>query len=194
MQPSTTASQPSSFIRADDALKYAIASGLKTPQTSSSMMMRLISSRSAGARADALQAARRELLRVDLAVDQPARSGQAEAPVSARDGLGGDDLGDVQPRQRRARFDVRQRPVDGVVRADQEISADARELVRGSEHQLAHALPVAAVEAFHVLGERVRVHRDFGMRVRAEKLRAFHADGAIASAAPSAEQATMPMC
>ena len=33
---------------------------------------------------------------------------------------------------------------------------------------------------FDVLGERVRVHRDLGMRVRAEKLRAFHADGPIA--------------
>ena len=54
-----------------------------------------------------------------------------------------------------------------------------RELICGGEHQFAHALPVAAIKAFHVLGERVRVHRDLGMIVRAEKLRAFHADGPI---------------
>jgi hypothetical protein len=33
---------------------------------------------------------------------------------------------------------------------------------------------------FHVPGERVRVHGDFGVVVRTEKLRAFHTDGAIA--------------
>src|SRR5712691_6380258 len=32
---------------------------------------------------------------------------------------------------------------------------------------------------FHVLGERVRMHRDFGMIVVAEKVRAFHVDGSI---------------
>jgi hypothetical protein len=31
----------------------------------------------------------------------------------------------------------------------------------------------------HVLGQRVRVHRNLGMVVRSEKLRAFHADGSI---------------
>ena len=69
--------------------------------------------------------------------------------------------------------------MDGVVGADQEIGADFRELICGGEHQLAHALPIAAVDAFHVIGERMRVHRDLGMSVRAEKLRAFHADGPI---------------
>ena len=69
--------------------------------------------------------------------------------------------------------------MDGVVRADQKIGTNFRELIRGGEHQLTHALPVAAVDAFHVLGERVRVHRDLGMSVRAKKLRAFHADGPI---------------
>jgi hypothetical protein len=70
--------------------------------------------------------------------------------------------------------------VDGVVGADQEIDTDLRELVRGGEHQLAYARPVGAVDAFHVLGQRVRVHRDLGVIVRAEKLRALHADGPIA--------------
>src|ERR1700680_1446904 len=69
--------------------------------------------------------------------------------------------------------------MDGVVGADQEISADFREFVCGGEHQLAHSRPVAAVDAFHVLGERVCVHRDFGMIVRAEELRAFNADSPI---------------
>jgi len=47
VQPSTTASQPSSFMRPMTRWKQAIASGLKTPATSSSKMMRLISARSA---------------------------------------------------------------------------------------------------------------------------------------------------
>jgi hypothetical protein len=47
VQPSTTASQPSSSFMRWMTLRNAVtASGVKTPQTSSSMMMRLISSRS----------------------------------------------------------------------------------------------------------------------------------------------------
>ena len=69
--------------------------------------------------------------------------------------------------------------MDGVVGADQEIGTGFRKLVRGGEHQLTHALPVAAVDAFHVLRERVRVHRNLGMGMPTEKLRAFHADRPI---------------
>jgi len=69
--------------------------------------------------------------------------------------------------------------VDSVVGADQEIGTDFREFICRGEHELTHALPVAAVDVFHVLGERVRMHRDFGMIVVAEKLRAFHVDGSI---------------
>ena len=49
--------------------------------------MRLISSRSAGVGPHVVQSARRELLGIDLAVDQPARAGQAEAPEAALDRL-----------------------------------------------------------------------------------------------------------
>ena len=48
------------------------------------------------------------------------------------------------------------------------------------EHQLAHAVPVVAIEARQVVGERGRVHRDFGMRMRPEQPRALHADGPVA--------------
>src|SRR5260370_22471500 len=67
----------------------------------------------------------------------------------------------------------------GVVGTDQEIGTDFRELICGGEHQLTYTLPVVTVDASHVLGERVRVHRDLGMIVRAEKLHAFYADGPI---------------
>ncbi len=39
---------------------------------------------------------------------------------------------------------------------------------------------LATLDAGHVVGERMRVHRDFGMGVRSEPLRAFDADRAIA--------------
>ena len=87
----------------------------------------------------------------------------------------------MQPGQRRSRFDIAQRLVDGVVRADQEIGADLRQLLGGGEHQLAHALPVAAVDAGSVVGEGGRMHRDLGMRMGpSENGGTFHADGPIA--------------
>src|SRR5260370_25889689 len=67
----------------------------------------------------------------------------------------------------------------GVVGTDQENGTYFRELICGGEHQLTFTLPVVTVDASHVLGERVRVHRDLGMIVRAEKLHAFYADGPI---------------
>src|SRR5260370_9170271 len=67
----------------------------------------------------------------------------------------------------------------GVVGTDQEIGTDFRELICGGEHQLTYTLPVVTVDASHVLGERVRVHRDLGMAVRAEKPHAFHAEAPI---------------
>ncbi len=69
--------------------------------------------------------------------------------------------------------------MDCVVGADQEIGADFCEFICRGDHQLTHALPISAVDALHILGERVRVHRDLGMIVGTEKLRAFHADGSI---------------
>ena len=61
-----------------------------------------------GVRPHALQAARGELPGINLAVDEPARSGDADAPEAARDGLCRDNLGDVRPWQGRSRRDVRE--------------------------------------------------------------------------------------
>ena len=43
----------------------------------------------------------------------------------------------------------------------------------------ADAQPVTAVDALHVLGERVRMHRDLGMIVLTEQVCALHADSAV---------------
>jgi hypothetical protein len=51
--------------------------------------------------------------------------------------------------------------------------------------QLADALPVVAIDALHVLAQRVRMHRHFRMIVRAHHLRAFDADRAIAERSTS---------
>src|SRR5690606_39401174 len=64
--------------------------------------------------------------------DLPLRAGEADAPEAARRGLLGDDLGDVQPRQRRTVADERQRAVQRVVGADHEVGADALQLDRKS--------------------------------------------------------------
>jgi hypothetical protein len=81
-------------------------------------------------RTDVVQAVRPELCRIDLALDQPARADESELPVPAQGGLGGDDLGDVEPGARRPPFDRGKRPVDGVVGANQEIGADRGQLLR----------------------------------------------------------------
>ena len=70
--------------------------------------------------------------------------------------------------------------MDRVVGTDQEIRSNVRELAGRREHQLANALQVPAVQAIHVFGERVRMHRHFGMCMWTEKLCAFRADGPIA--------------
>src|SRR5205814_173446 len=79
------------------------------------------------ARPHVVEAARGKLLRVDLAVDQPFRAGDADVAETAREGFGCDHLGDVQPGQRRARQHMRQRLVNGVVGTDQEIGTDLGE-------------------------------------------------------------------
>ena len=70
--------------------------------------------------------------------------------------------------------------MNGIVRADQKLRTDTGQFVRRSQHQLAHALPIVAAQAFDILAERVRMHRHLGMGVRAEELRAFSTDRAIA--------------
>jgi hypothetical protein len=133
-----------------------------------------------GARTHEREAARPELFRIGLAVHQPAGADQADAPEPALGRLRGDDLGNVHPGERRARRNRGQRLMNGVVRADQEIGAYLRELVGRSQHQFADAPPVAAVETFHMVGERRGMHRDLGMTVRPEQRGTFHADGLIA--------------
>ena len=56
-----------------------------------------------GARAQVFEPARRKLFWIDLAPDEPARTEQAEAVEAAHSGFFRDDLGDMQPRERRAR-------------------------------------------------------------------------------------------
>ncbi|KAG1244918.1 hypothetical protein G6F65_021538 [Rhizopus arrhizus] len=73
-----------------------------------------------------------------------------------------------------------QRLVDGVVRADQEICARARQLVGRRQHQRTHAGQVTVVQADHVVGQRMGVQGDFRVRVRPHALRAFRAQRAIA--------------
>ena len=70
--------------------------------------------------------------------------------------------------------------MDGVVGTDQEIRADCGKLVCRSKHQLTNTLPVSAINPFHILGKRRRVHRDFGMSMRAENLRTFRTDRPVA--------------
>ena len=76
-------------------------------------------------------------------------------------------------------LNVGERLVHGVIGADQEIDADCRELICGREHQFTRAPPVATIDAIHVIGERVCVHRNLGMIVGPEKLRAFYTNGPI---------------
>jgi hypothetical protein len=47
------------------------------------------------------------------------------------------------------------------------------------QDQLADALPVVSIKTLHVLCKGVRMYGNLGMRVRAEKLRAFDAEGPI---------------
>ncbi len=61
--------------------------------------------------------------------------------------------------------------MDRVVRTDQEIRARRRELFRRGAHQRADASQIVGRETRHVVGERRRVHGDFGMGVRSEKRR-----------------------
>ena len=141
-------------------------------------MMRLISLRSS-ALGFARQSLTTQFARVDVAVDQPARACQRQALEAALGGAVGHDFGDVYPRQRRAGRHVVHRLMDGVVGADEEVGAHLRQLEGAGQHEIGDTLEVAAVEAGHVISQRMRVHRHLGMRMRAHPLRAFGADGAV---------------
>ena len=91
VQPSTTASQPACFMR--PMTRWKIGDGLRLEDAVDELVdddaVDLVAL--GGARADEVKPAGGELLRVEVAVDEPARSGQAEAPEAARVSLLGDD-------------------------------------------------------------------------------------------------------
>jgi hypothetical protein len=99
---------------------------------------------------------------------------------SAVGGFGGHNGGYVKPRERGARLDEWKGPVHGVVGADEEAGSSFGEGVAGLEHELAYRWPVVAVDMLLVVGEGNGVHRDFGVGVQAELLRAFVRNGAVA--------------
>src|SRR5205809_1266160 len=74
--------------------------------------------------------------------------------------------------------------MDRVVRADGERGADLRRLAGGREHQVRDATPVVAADVTHVVGQGMRMHRDFGMAVLPHHARALGADRAIAQRRP----------
>jgi hypothetical protein len=55
-----------------------------------------------GVRPQIFESASTELFRVDIALDESASPGEADAAESAVRGMGCDDLGDVQPWERRS--------------------------------------------------------------------------------------------
>jgi hypothetical protein len=71
-------------------------------------------------------------------------------------------------------------PVDGVVGTNEKICAGSGQLLGGREHEFGDAGPVIGADALHIFRQRVGVQRDFGMIVRAQHLRAFERDGAVA--------------
>ena len=129
VQPSTTASQPSSFM--PPMTRWKIGDRLRLEDAAHQLVhddaIDLLALGSV--RAHVTQPARRELLRVDLALDQPARSDQAEATEPAL----------RRPRRQRPRRCAAKEAASAarpegsawwmrVVGADQKIGADLREL------------------------------------------------------------------
>ena len=56
--------------------------------------------------------------------------------------------------------------MNDVARRDQELSANRREFLSRRQHQLRDAVPIAGVDVPIVLIEWMRVHADFGTRLR----------------------------
>ena len=106
-----------------------------------------------GRRADVLQTPRFKPLGIDVALNKIFRSGEGQPFEVSPPSFVAHDIGDVNPRQGRARLHVRKCLMDGVVRANQELRAGARQLARRREHQLADRGPVVTLDALHVLAE-----------------------------------------
>jgi hypothetical protein len=86
----------------------------------------------------------------------------------------------VQPRARRPVLHEIESLVNCVDWSNQKICSRPGQLFRGRKHEFRDPRPVAGVDALHIIGEVMAVHRHFGMTVRAQQFRAFDADGAIA--------------
>src|SRR5579872_1650298 len=69
--------------------------------------------------------------------------------------------------------------MDGIVRANHKISADAFQPRSGIKHEIAHGLPIILVYGVHVEAERMVVHADLGMIVRTADLRPLGTDRAV---------------
>lgn len=121
-----------------------------------------------------------KLLRIDFALHQPSCPGQPDAMHPAGCSFLGDDLCDMQPRQRQARLDERQRLMNRVVRTDEELRPGLCQLRSGRQHDLPDALPVVAVDALHVVGKRMRVNGELRMSMRAHACGSFAAQGPVA--------------
>jgi hypothetical protein len=186
VQPRTTASQPSSWpsLRIT-AWKAASEASVKRPLTSSSKMIRLSCSISAGRR-PVLQAQRAELLRVDRAFHRVARAQDANPAKALRLRHPRHDLSNVQPGQRRLRGHVRERDVNRVVGADQELGPRGLELPGRRQHQRGHSLPVVPVDCLHVLGEAVGVQAHLGVGVGAQALAPVERHRPVAERSPLA--------
>ena len=121
-----------------------------------------------------------QLLRIDRAFHQVAGAEHAQAFEVASAGLVRHLLRDVQPGTRRSRLDPIKGLMDGVVGADQEIGSRPGQLVSRREHQVGNSLPIAGINATHVPGQGMSMHRDFRVIVRSHQVPAFERDGAIA--------------
>lgn len=114
-------------------------------------------------------------LGIDGAFDEVTRSQDADTPEASLLRLRSDCIGYMEPRQRRLRCDERKRLMDGIVGANEEPGSGCREFMCRREHEPCDGGHVARLKRPNVIRERVRVHRYFGMRVRAEQRCAFRA-------------------
>ena len=124
VQPRTTASQPSIFHACDDLLEVGDGFGREDAVDELVEDDAIDFVAVGGVGANVLETVGGEFFGVDFALDQIARSGEADAVEATVDGVFGDYLGDVQPGERGLWEDVGECLMDGVVGADEEVGAD----------------------------------------------------------------------
>ena len=180
VHPRITQSQPSPFMRSIVLCRYATAPGFEhaVDQLGHDDAVDLDALGRGGP--DALDALRRELPGIDVAIDEPARARNA-GPLKPRRfaSVATTSAMCSQGNGERAHH-VRHRLVDRVVGTDEEIRARLRELPADDSISAATPSTSLRIERRHVLGERVRMHRHFRMIVRTVDRRALDADRAIA--------------